>query len=125
MQKLRTVIVEDEIMFRELLRSTLARIPDLEIVGEFELGRPGLDFCLREKPNLLIVDLMLPDLNGLEIAAAVRRMVPEMLVLVLTSHPSPRLPADLMALGVGGYVDKSEPIAYVLNAIETVRRGGM
>lgn len=125
MQKLRTVIVEDEIMFRDLLRSTLTKILDLEVVGEFGLGRTGLDFCLREKPNLLIVDLVLPDLHGMEIAATIRRLMPEMLVLVLTSHPSPQLPADLMALGVGGYVDKSEPIAYVLNAIETLRRGGM
>ena len=125
MRKIRTVIIEDEIMFRQLMRSTLSKRKSLEIVGEFELGKPGLAFCLKEKPDLLVVDLLLPDMHGLEVAAVIRRKVPEMRILVLTAHPSPRLPADLVALGVGGYVDKTEPIAYVLDAIETVCRGGM
>src|SRR6185295_4727843 len=71
------------------------------------------------------VDLMLPDINGIEIAREVRRVVPEMKILVITAHPSERLPADLMVLGVNGYVDKTEPIEYVLSAVETVRSGGM
>jgi DNA-binding NarL/FixJ family response regulator len=125
MQKLRTVIIEDEIMFRQLLRSTLKGVSQLEIAGEFGLGQPGLSFCLREKPNLLIVDLVLPDMHGMEIIAAVRRAVPDMRILVITAHPSERLPAELITLGVGGYVDKSEPLSYVLNAIETINRGGM
>lgn len=95
------------------------------MIGEFGQGKPGLEFCLREKPDLLVVDLMLPDLNGMEIAREVRRAVPDTKILVITAHPSERLPADLMALGVNGYVDKTEPIEYVLSAVETVRNGGM
>jgi DNA-binding NarL/FixJ family response regulator len=125
MRKLRTVIIEDEIMFRQLLRSTLDELKTLEIIGEFGLGKPGLAFCLRHKPDLVVVDLVLPDLHGLEIAAAVRRAVPDMLILILTAHPSEHLPADLIALGVSGYVDKGEPIAYVSDAIRTICRGGM
>ena len=74
---------------------------------------------------MLVVDLMLPDTNGLDIAREVRRAVPDMKILVITAHPSERLPSDLMALGVNGYVDKTEPIEYVLSAVETVRAGGM
>ncbi len=125
MRQLHTVIIEDESMFRQLLRSTLKGVAGLSVVGEFDRGRPGLEFCLKAKPNLLIVDLVLPDMHGLEIAAAVRRAVPDMRILVLTSHPSERLPAELIAIGVGGYVDKSEPLSFVLNAIETIDRGGM
>jgi two-component system response regulator NreC len=125
MRKLGTVIIEDEIMFRQLMRSTLGELKDIEVIGEFGLGRPGLDFCLRKKPDLVVIDLVLPDMHGLEIAAALRRAVPEMLVLILTAHPSEQLPADLLELGVSGYVDKSEPIAYVLDAIRTICRGGM
>ena len=54
-----------------------------------------------------------------------RRAVPDMKILVITAHPSERLPADLMVLVVNGYVDKTEPIEYVLSAVETVRSGGM
>lgn len=125
MHKLRVVLIEDETMFRQLILVTLGKVKDLQVIGEFGLGRPGLEFCLREKPDMLVVDLMLPDLNGIEIAREVRRAVPEMKILVITAHPSEQLPADLMVLGVNGYVDKTEPIEYVLSAVETVRSGGM
>jgi DNA-binding NarL/FixJ family response regulator len=123
--KIRAVLIEDETMFRQLILMTLGKVKDLQVVGEFGMGRPGLDFCLREKPDLLVVDLMLPDLNGMEVAREARRALPEIKILVITAHPSERLPADLMLLGVNGYVDKTEPIDYVLSAVETVRSGGM
>jgi DNA-binding NarL/FixJ family response regulator len=123
--KIRAVLIEDETMFRQLILLTLGKVKDLQVIGEFGFGRPGLDFCLREKPDLLVVDLMLPDLNGMEVAREARRALPDIKILVITAHPSDRLPADLMALGVNGYVDKTEPIEYVLSAVETVRAGGM
>jgi DNA-binding NarL/FixJ family response regulator len=125
LRRVRAVLIEDETMFRQLILLTLGKVKDLQVIGEFGAGRPGLDFCLREKPDLLVVDLMLPDLNGIEIAREVRRAQPEIRILVITAHPSDRLPADLMAIGVNGYVDKTEPIEYVLSAVETVRNGGM
>lgn len=125
MRKIRAVLIEDETMFRQLILLTLGKVKDLQVVGEFGQGRAGLEFCLKEKPDLLVVDLMLPDLNGMEIARELRRAQPELKILVITAHPSERLPADLMALGVNGYVDKTEPIDFVLSAVETVRSGGM
>lgn len=125
MRKIRAVLIEDETMFRQLILLTLGKVKDLQVIGEFGLGKPGLEFCLREKPDMLVVDLMLPDINGMEIAREVRRALPDMKILVITAHPSERLPADLMVLGVNGYVDKTEPIEYVLSAVDTVRSGGM
>lgn len=125
MRKIRAVLIEDETMFRQLILLTLGKVKDLQVVGEYGLGKPGLEFCLREKPDLLVVDLMLPDINGMEIAREVRRASPDTKILVITAHPSERLPADLIVLGVNGYVDKTEPIEYVLSAVETVRSGGM
>ncbi|MEY2881006.1 MAG: hypothetical protein RLZZ15_3386 [Verrucomicrobiota bacterium] len=122
---LRVVLIEDETMFRQLILLTLGKVKGIEVVGEFGLGKPGLEFCLKHRPDMLVVDLMLPDLNGLEIARELRRAVPEMKILVITAHPSEQLPAELMTLGVNGYVDKTEPIEYVLSAVETVRGGGM
>ncbi|MBL9203289.1 MAG: response regulator transcription factor [Opitutaceae bacterium] len=125
MRKIRAVLIEDETMFRQLILLTLAKVKDLQVIGEFGHGRPGLDLVLREKPELLIVDLMLPDMNGMEIAREVRKALPETKILVITAHPSDRLPADLMVMGVNGYVDKTEPIDFVISAVETVREGGM
>ncbi|MDP3073539.1 MAG: response regulator transcription factor [Opitutaceae bacterium] len=125
MRKIRAVLIEDETMFRQLILLTLGKVKDLQVIGEFGHGKPGLEFVLREKPELLIVDLMLPDINGMEIAREVRRALPETKILFITAHPSDRLPADLMTMGVNGYVDKTEPIEFVINAVETVRDGGM
>jgi DNA-binding NarL/FixJ family response regulator len=125
MRNLRVALIEDETMFRQLILLTLGKVKGIAVVGEFGLGKPGLDFCLKEKPDMLVVDLMLPDMNGLDIAREVRRLVPDMKILVITAHPSERLPAELMTIGVNGYVDKTEPIEYVLSAVETVRAGGM
>lgn len=125
MRTLRTVIIEDEAMFRQLMLSTLGKVRGIDLVGEFDRGKPGLAFCLREKPDLAVIDLVLPDIHGLEIVAGIRRVAPEMHILILTAHPNERLPKELVALGVNGYVDKTEPISYVLSAIDTIRRGGM
>ena len=123
--KLRTVVIEDETMFRQLILATLGTIRNVEVVGEFGLGAPGLDYCLRKRVDLLVVDLLLPDIEGLEIARRVRAAAPNVKILVITAHPNERLPADLMALGVAGYVDKNGPVEYVVNAVETLSRGGM
>lgn len=122
---IKVVLIEDETMFRQLILLTLSKVKGIQVVGEFGLGQPGRDYCLREKPDMLVVDLMLPDTNGLDLARELRRSVPDMKILVITAHPSERLPAELMAIGVNGYVDKTEPIEYVLSAVETVRAGGM
>src|SRR3954463_8652606 len=106
MRKLRAVLIEDETMFRQLILLTLGKVKDLQVIGEFGLGKPGLDFCLREKPDMLVVDLMLPDLTGPDIAREVGRALPDMKILVVPAHPSEWLPADVMVLGVNGYVDK-------------------
>jgi bifunctional non-homologous end joining protein LigD len=57
MRKLRAVLIEDETMFRQLILLTLGKVKDLQVIGEFGLGKPGLDFCLREKPDMLVFDL--------------------------------------------------------------------
>ena len=95
------------------------------IVDDHPVVRFGIAAIVGSQPDMVVVDLMLPDTNGLDLARELRRSVPDMKILVITAHPSERLPADLMAIGVNGYVDKTEPIEYVLSAVETVRAGGM
>lgn len=112
-------------MFRQLIRATLGTIRNVEVAGEFGLGAPGLDFCLRRRVDLLVVDLLLPDIDGLSIARRVREVKPKVKILVITAHPNERLPGELMALGVAGYVDKNAPVEYVVNAVDTLSQGGM
>jgi DNA-binding NarL/FixJ family response regulator len=122
---IRTVIIDDEVVFRQMLSSALSRVRGLVVAGSFKDGKSGLEYCLKDPPGLLIVDLYLPGMHGLEVVREVRAKLPNTRILVLTGHPDGDLPARLIAQGVHGFVDKSAPINYVLQAIESVVAGGM
>ena len=121
----KTVIIEDETVFRQMLSMALSRVKGLVLTGEFGDGREGLDFCLREKPDLLVVDLFLPNVHGLEIIKQMRQKHPTTRILVLTGRPDADLPGKLISEGVSGFVDKTEPLTYVLQAVDAVMKGGM
>lgn len=125
MKKHRVVIIEDETVFRDLLTMALGRHPKLSVAGDFPDGKDGLAACLQEKPDLAIVDLFLPSMHGLDIAKQVRTQLPETRILVLTSHTNEALPAQLVEVGVHGFVAKSEPLKVVIEAVEKVLSGGM
>jgi DNA-binding NarL/FixJ family response regulator len=108
-----------------MLSSALSRVRGLVVSGSFKDGKSGLDFCLKDPPGLLIVDLYLPGMHGLEVVREVRAKLPNTRILVLTGHPDGDLPARLISQGVHGFVDKSAPLNYVLQAIESVVAGGM
>jgi DNA-binding NarL/FixJ family response regulator len=125
MKKHRVVLIEDETVFRQLLTMALGRIPKVTVIGDFMDGKEGLEACLREKPDLLVVDLFLPGMHGFDIAREVRAKLPETRVLVLTSHANETLPSQIMSLGVHGFVSKTEPLKVVMEAVEKVVEGGM
>ena len=121
----RVVIIEDNVVFRQMLAMALGRVRGLIVSASFEKGKEGLAYCLRTKPDLLAVDLFLPDLHGLEIVREVRAKVPATRILVLTGHPDGDLPGRLVAQGVHGFVDKAAPLSYILQAVESLMEGGM
>lgn len=108
-----------------MLASALSRVRGIVVSGSFKDGTSGLEHCLKDPPGLLIVDLYLPGMHGLEVVREVRAKLPATRILVLTGHPDGDLPARLISQGVHGFVDKSAPLNYVLQAIESVVAGGM
>jgi DNA-binding NarL/FixJ family response regulator len=108
-----------------MLAMAFGRVRGLFVAGTFADGRLGLEFCLKEKPGLVVVDLYLPGMHGLEIVKEVRAKLPDTLILVITGHPDGELPARLIAQGVHGFVDKSGPLSYAIQAVEAVMSGGM
>ncbi len=74
---MRAVIIEDEAVFRQMLAMALGRVRGLQVAGSFGEGKAGLDFCLKTKPNLLVVDLYLPGMHGLDVIKAVRAQLPD------------------------------------------------
>lgn len=103
----------------------LVRVRGVVVSAAFDSGKEGLEYCLRTKPDLLAVDLFLPDLHGLEIVREVRARLPATRILVLTGHPDGDLPARLVAQGVHGFVDKAAPLSYIMQAMESLMEGGM
>jgi DNA-binding NarL/FixJ family response regulator len=122
---IRAVIIEDEEVFRRMLAMALSRVRGLVVAGAFPDGKQGLEYCLRENPGLLVVDLFLPGMHGLEVVKEVRAKLPATRILVVTGHPDGALPARLIAQGVHGFVDKEAPLSHALQAVETVMGGGM
>src|SRR5208283_1795263 len=122
---IRTVIIDDEVVFRQMLASALSRVRGLVVAGAFKDGKSGLEHCLKDPPGLVVVDLYLPGMHGLEVVREIRAKLPNTRILVLTGHPDGDLPARLIAQGVHGFVDKNAPINYVLQAVESVMTGGM
>jgi len=124
-QSPRVVLIEDETVFRQLLKRSLEKRKGWKHVEDYSNGAIGLEACMEDPPELLLVDLQLPGKHGLDIVAELLPEHPDVKVLVLTGHAEPQLPAKLMRLGVAGFVDKTAPLAYVIQAIDTVMAGGM
>ena len=121
----RLVIVDDLATFRELVRESIARNIRPRELHDFADGREALAHCLADPPDLLIVYLYLRKIDGRDIVAALRDRGLATRVVVLTAHPEAQLPAELMALGVAGFVDKNSPLEQIDRAVECVLDGGM
>jgi len=119
------VIVEDETLLRDLLASNLRQRFQPRSLELFAVGKPAVQHCLTHPVDLLLVDLRLPDIDGREIIRQVRARERKPRVIVLTSCIDATLPAELVALGVAGFIDKSTPLEHVERAVERVLAGGM
>jgi DNA-binding NarL/FixJ family response regulator len=93
----------------------------VEICGEATTGREALELAKKEKPDLLILALSLPAMNGVEAARAIRRALPKTEVLVVTMHTSKDVARMALRLGVRGFVGKSDPISELIAAVQKVR----
>ncbi len=121
----RFVLIEDDTLLRELMtRALQAKFSPRALVA-FSDAPAGLAHCLAEPPELLITDLRLPGMDGRDVIRRLRaRNVPTRFI-VLTSNVTPALPAELIALGVGGFIDKSSPLDHAERAVERVLAGGL
>ena len=120
------VLIEDETLVRQMLRTTIQKAGGaLEVVAEFGDGKEGLDYCLEHKPDLAVIDLGLPGMHGMEVIKVLKEKVPEIKILVLTSSTGSELPVQFVSMGVQGYVDKTKPLQFLVQAIQEVAAGGL
>jgi DNA-binding NarL/FixJ family response regulator len=121
----RVLIADDHAIVRDGLRALLAAAGDLEVVGEAAGGREAIDLAARLEPDVILMDVAMPGLGGLEATLEIRRQVPRAKILVLTQYGEPEYVRRFLKAGVSGYLLKSAAGADLVAAIHAVMRGGL
>jgi DNA-binding NarL/FixJ family response regulator len=122
-QKVRIVIAEDHTILREGLRSLLSSHPSFEIVGEAEDGREAIRCVEKLKPDLILTDLSMPRMNGMEAIKEIKRGSPATKVLVLTVHKAEEYILATFRAGADGYILKDSTHSELVMAVKKVLDG--
>jgi two-component system invasion response regulator UvrY len=120
---IRIVIVDDHAIVRAGLRQFLAEQSDLEVVGEAANGREALDLVRKGGIDVIVMDLSMPDQNGVDALAAIKARAPELPVLILSGYPEAHYATNLLRQGASGYLNKECDPQEIVTAVRTVSRG--
>ncbi len=118
------LIVDDHVMVREGLRLIIERQSDIRIVGEAGSGENAIDFLRNRSVNIVVLDIVLPDINGIEVLKEVRRDFRNVSVLMLSMHSEERFGVRAIQAGAAGYISKGSAADDLVRAIRTVYKGG-
>jgi DNA-binding NarL/FixJ family response regulator len=119
----RVLIVDDYEPFRRFVRSSLGRRQDLQIIGEASDGLEAVCKAQELQPDLIVLDIGLPTLNGIEVARRVRRLCPQCKILLMSQETSAEVAREAFRLGAMGYVVKGYAGSELLPAVEAVCQG--
>jgi two-component system, NarL family, response regulator NreC len=120
---IRVLIADDHTVVRAGLKAVLRGAPDITVVGEVPTGRAAVSFVERERPNVVVMDLAMPDLDGLEATAQILALGVETKVLILSMHTEEECLVSSMEAGATGYLVKSEAHMDLVDAIRVVAQG--
>ena len=123
MSIVRTLVVDDSEPFRRFVCSTLERRPELQVIGEASDGLEAVHKAEELKPDLILLDIGLPTLNGVEAAHRISNLVPGATILFLSQETDAEVVAAALSNGARGYVLKLDAILELLPAVESVLRG--
>jgi DNA-binding NarL/FixJ family response regulator len=121
----RVLVVDDHNIVREGFCALLQQQPDLEVIGQAENGRAALEMTREFFPHLILLDISMPDMNGIEAAHKIREEFPDIKIIILTMHLNKQYVERALRAGVRGYLLKNAPSEELLNAIKTVMQGGV
>ncbi|HID86344.1 MAG TPA: response regulator transcription factor [Anaerolineae bacterium] len=124
MSKIRVLLADDHTILREGIRALLAAQPDIEVVGEAANGREAVARARELQPDVVLMDIAMPLLNGLEATRRIKKEHPEIGVLVLTMHDSQEYVSQILRAGASGYVIKEAAAEDLVSAIRAVHGGG-
>jgi DNA-binding NarL/FixJ family response regulator len=124
MSRIRILLAEDHATVREGLKLILTAQDDMEVVGDVGDGQAVVEQAQKLLPDVVVMDISMPKLNGLKAAAKLKESCPQVNVLTLTRHKDDGYLQQLLRAGASGYVLKQSPPAELIHAIRAVAKGG-
>ena len=123
MSKIKLLLADDHAVVRSGLRMLLEAQPDMEIIGEAENGRETIDKVLAFQPDIVLMDIEMPGMNGIEATRKIKEESPETAVLALTMYEDDQYFFEMLKAGAAGYIPKRAAPDALVNAIRTVKKG--
>ena len=123
MQPFRIVLADDHILLRNTLRKSIEAFPDLEVIGEASNGIELLQLLTDISPDLIILDISMPELEGIEVTEEIKRDFPGIKILILTMHKSRDHLRASLAAGVDGFLLKENAYDDLIKAIRNIQQG--
>lgn len=120
MKVVRVLVVDDFEAFRRFVCSTLAGRPGFQVVGEASNGLEAIRRAEELKPDLILLDIGLPSLNGIEVARRIRKLAPESKIIFLSQESSADVVQEAFSLGASGYIVKTRASRDLMVAVEGV-----
>lgn len=118
----RVLLADDHEIVRAGLRRVLEASPDFEVVGEASTGREAVEMTLEMRPDVVVLDIAMPELNGLEATRQIVKDLPDAEVLILTVHDSESVIREVLNAGARGYLLKSDASRHLVAAVESLSR---
>ncbi len=120
---IRVLVAEDFVLFQEFIRSKLSQRPDLRIICEVRDGLEAVQKAAGLKPDLILLDIGLPKLNGIAAARQIRNFSPKSKIIFVSQESSPDIVQEALSLGTCGYVVKTKAESDLLAAVDAVVEG--
>jgi two-component system response regulator NreC len=117
------LLVEDHTLVRSGIRSLLEGSPDVKVVGDIGDGRSAIQLCQKLEPDVVLTDVEMPSLNGIETARQIHAAMPSVKIVMLSMHGDPQYVFESLKAGASGYVLKDAAFTELLDAIEAVMAG--
>jgi DNA-binding NarL/FixJ family response regulator len=123
MEKIRVLLAEDHIVVREGTRELLRREQDMEVVGEAGDGEEAIDLATKLQPDVVVMDIAMPKVNGIEATKRIKELYPSTAVLILTAYDNEQYIFALLEAGAAGYLLKNVRRSELIDAVRAVYAG--